>query len=135
MLADGDHFGSHALLDDQATWHYTAKSLTNSIVLTLTRPQFQELQTQSASLKAQVEKHKSEPKTAQNKHGEAEIAIAAGHDGEPTLPTTFADYEAGPREYPLSVARKTVLRVHTRVADLYNDPMNQVEQQFRLTVE
>jgi Phage capsid-like protein len=25
--------------------------------------------------------------------------------------------------------------VHTRVADLYNDPMNQVEQQLRLTVE
>jgi hypothetical protein len=28
-----------------------------------------------------------------------------------------------------------VLRVHTRVADLYNDPMNQVEQQLRLTIE
>jgi hypothetical protein len=34
----------------------------------------------------------------------------------------------------LSVAQ-TVLRVHTRVADLYNDPMNQVEQQLRLTIE
>jgi hypothetical protein len=29
---------------------------------------------------------------------------------------------------------QTVLRVHTRVADLLNDPMNQV-QQLRLTVE
>jgi hypothetical protein len=28
-----------------------------------------------------------------------------------------------------------VLRVHSRVADLYNDPMDQTEQQLRLTVE
>ena len=28
-----------------------------------------------------------------------------------------------------------MLRVHTRVADLYNEPMNQTEQQLRLTVE
>ena len=30
---------------------------------------------------------------------------------------------------------QTVLRVHSRVADLYNEPMNQIEQQQRLTVE
>ncbi len=28
-----------------------------------------------------------------------------------------------------------MLRVHTRVADLYNEPMNQIEQQLRLTIE
>ncbi|HKS47923.1 MAG TPA: family 2B encapsulin nanocompartment shell protein, partial [Amycolatopsis sp.] len=37
-------------------------------------------------------------------------------------------------EYELGVAQ-TVLRVHTRVADLYNQPMNQTEQQLRLTIE
>ncbi|WP_433425881.1 family 2B encapsulin nanocompartment shell protein [Microtetraspora malaysiensis] len=30
---------------------------------------------------------------------------------------------------------QTVLRVHTRVADLYSEPMNQTEQQLRLTIE
>jgi hypothetical protein len=30
---------------------------------------------------------------------------------------------------------QTVLRVHTRVADLFNEPMNQVGEQLRLTVE
>ena len=30
---------------------------------------------------------------------------------------------------------QTILRVHTRVADLYNEPMNQTEQQLRLTIE
>ena len=28
-----------------------------------------------------------------------------------------------------------MLRVHSRVADLFNDPMNQVQQQLRLTIE
>jgi hypothetical protein len=69
-----------------------------------------------------------------NKYGEAAIELASGHAGEPVLPGTFADYELAPREYELSVAQ-TVLRVHSRVADLYNDPMNQLAQQLRLTIE
>ena len=74
---------------------------------------------------------KSQP---QDKHGQASIELAAGHVGEPELPGTFVDYDDSPREYHLSVAQ-TMLRVHTRIADLYNDPMNQVEQQLRLTIE
>lgn len=70
----------------------------------------------------------------QNRRGEAEIALSAGHLGEARLPGSFVDYELGPREYELSLTQ-TVLQVHTRVADLYNDPMNQVEEQLRLTVE
>src|SRR6266568_4133852 len=69
-----------------------------------------------------------------NKHGEAAIEMAAGHDGEPQLPSTFVAYDTAPREYQLSVAQ-TVLRVHTRVADLFSEPMDQVEQQLRLTIE
>src|SRR5262249_19582715 len=63
-----------------------------------------------------------------------DIAITSGHSGEVDLPGTFADYELAPREYELSVAQ-TVLRVHSRVADLFNDPMNQLHEQLRLTIE
>jgi Phage capsid-like protein len=69
-----------------------------------------------------------------NRHGEADIALASGHRGEPALDGAYADYELAPREYELAVAQ-TILRVHTRVADLYNEPMNQLEQQLRLTIE
>ncbi|GDY31700.1 hypothetical protein GTS_33330 [Gandjariella thermophila] len=61
------------------------------------------------------------------------MSVASGHAGEPGLPGTFVDYEVSPREYELSVAQ-TVLRVHSRVADLYDKPMDQVEQQLRLTI-
>ncbi|WP_425287700.1 hypothetical protein [Nocardia vulneris] len=53
----------------------------------------------------------------------------SGHSGEPMLLGAFVDYDQDPREYELSLAQ-SVLRVHTRVADLFNDPMNQVEQQL-----
>lgn len=60
--------------------------------------------------------------------------MSSGHTGEPELPGTFVDYELKPREYELSIAQ-TVLRVHARVADLYNGPMNQTEEQLKLTIE
>src|SRR5205085_1390148 len=77
---------------------------------------------------------KARLKKKQDNSGQAAIELAAGHHGEPVLPGTFVDYEASPREYELSVAQ-TVLQIHTRVADLFNEPMNQTEQQLRLTVE
>ncbi len=54
--------------------------------------------------------------------------------GEPSLPTTFVDYEQQPREYHLS-AIQTVLHTHTRVTDLYSNQIDQLREQVRLTVE
>ncbi|QIS03387.1 hypothetical protein F5X71_14600 [Nocardia brasiliensis] len=45
-----------------------------------------------------------------------------------------APYDLGPREYELSLAQ-SVLCIHTRVNDLYNKPLNQFDEQLRLTVE
>ena len=44
------------------------------------------------------------------------------------------DYEENPREILLS-AVNAVVEVHTRVADLYSVPYNQVAEQLRLTIE
>ncbi|NIH81144.1 hypothetical protein FHX46_003674 [Amycolatopsis viridis] len=103
-------------------------------MLVLEQRGFDELLEQSAALREQIEAYRARRLAAGNEHGEAEIELASGHTGEPELPATFVDYELSPREYELSVAQ-TVLRVHTRVADLYNKPMNQTEQQLRLTIE
>jgi CRP-like cAMP-binding protein len=133
-LVDGDFFGDQSLVVDQSIWEYTAKAVTPTTILALPRRAFQELVDQSEQLRTHVEAYRLSPAKAQNAHGEAEIELSSGHDGEPDLPGTFVDYELSPREYELSVAQ-TVLRVHTRVADLYNQPMNQTEQQLRLTIE
>ncbi|MFD0688278.1 family 2B encapsulin nanocompartment shell protein [Actinomadura fibrosa] len=139
-LANGDFFGEQTLVareDDDgapALWEYTVKAATTCTLLTMSASDFQETLAQSESLRAHLEEFRDNPQHAQNPHGEAAIEVASGHDGEPVLPGTFVDYEGSPREYELSVAQ-TVLRVHTRVADLYNEPMDQVEQQLRLTIE
>jgi CRP-like cAMP-binding protein len=133
-LVDGDFFGERTLVEAQSIYEYTAKAVTPTTILTLSRRAFQELVDQSDELRAHVEAYLANPTKPQNSHGEAEIELASGHEGEQDLPGTFVDYELSPREYELSVAQ-TVLRVHTRVADLYNQPMNQTEQQLRLTIE
>ncbi|MFI7319123.1 family 2B encapsulin nanocompartment shell protein [Streptomyces venezuelae] len=134
VLADGGRFGDDALLDDGARWGFTATAETSGTLLTLSRSDFAALTSSAPSLRAHLAEFASRSVPRQTRHGEAEIAMSAGHVGEAKLPGSFVDYEAHPREYELSVAQ-TVLRVHTRVADLYNGPMNQTEEQLRLTVE
>lgn len=134
ILADGDHFGDRVLVESEGSWQFTVKAVTQTIVLALPQQAFRELLNQSVALQAQIEQFRNRAAQPQNKHGEALIALSSGHSGETTLPGTFVDYELSPREYQLSIAQ-TVLRVSTRVADLYNEPMNQTEQQLRLTIE
>jgi len=133
-LANGDYFGENVLTDPDGIWEFTAKAITAATVLTLSRREFEGVLERSETLRAHLEEYVAGGSSAQNEHGEAEIALSAGHDGEPALPGTFVDYDTSPREYELSVAQ-TVLRVHSRISDLYSKPMNQTEQQLRLTVE
>ncbi|GGS91720.1 family 2B encapsulin nanocompartment shell protein [Streptomyces chromofuscus] len=134
VLADGAYLGEQALLDPDAIWEYTARAITPCTVLVLSRQDVEQLAERADSLREHLERRRSLPQQRTNKYGEKEIDLAAGHEGEPDIPHTFVDYEARPREYELSIAQ-TVLRIHSRVADLYNQPMNQTEQQLRLTVE
>jgi CRP-like cAMP-binding protein len=134
VLANGDHFGDETLADPNSMWEYTVKAITPGTLLTLPQSAFDELLDRSETLRDQLEEFRAGQLSARNPHGEAAIELASGHTGEPDLPGTFVDYELAPREYELSVAQ-TVLRVHSRVSDLYNEPMDQVEQQLRLTIE
>ncbi len=140
LLSDGDHFGADALAGLQAgaqrrgSWEFTVKAVTPCTLLVLPPEALQELHGRSEALRAHLQQALAGRSQPRNKHGEAAIEMAAGHDGEPQLPSTFVAYDTAPREYQLSVAQ-TVLRVHTRVADLFSEPMDQVEQQLRLTIE
>jgi CRP-like cAMP-binding protein len=134
-LADGEHLGADLLLSGGADrWGFTATAVTPCITFSLSRESFDEVAARSPGLVRQLDRYRATLRRARNSRGEADIAIASGHQGEQELPGTFVDYEPAPREYELSVAQ-TILHVHTRVADLYNDPMNQVEHQLRLTIE
>lgn len=132
LAGDGDHL-SHEAAPEPGAWPYTARSVTATTVLALPLVRFEEVARGSAPLRAHLEQRKALARRPVDRHGQAAIALAAGHTGEVTLPGTFVDYEREPREHELSVAQ-TILRIHTRVADLYNGPMNQLEEQVRLTI-
>ncbi|MEU0660455.1 MULTISPECIES: family 2B encapsulin nanocompartment shell protein [Streptomyces] len=135
MLADGDSFGGRMLAGDPAaTWEFTVRATTRTTALVLTQAAYKQVAGQYETLRDHVRGLTSNGHKPTNKYGEVEISFLSGHEGEPDLPTTFVDYELDPREYELSVAQ-TVLKVHSRVADLYNQPMNQTEQQLKLTIQ
>lgn len=133
-LADGDHFGDQAVVESDDTWGFTIKTVTPCTIMSLEQRVLEDLIKQSPALQAHVEEFKARFKKPQDKLGQAAIELSAGHHGEPVLPRTFVDYQTRPREYELSLVQ-TVLNVHTRVSDLFNNPMNQYEQQLRLTIE
>jgi hypothetical protein len=122
------------LADPDGSWEFTARAATATTVLALPHSAYQAVAERHPELSTHVASVGSDEHGPVNPFGEAAIALSAGHVGEPDLPGTFVDYDLAPREYELSVAQ-TVLKVHSRVADLYNQPMNQTEQQLRLTVE
>nr|WP_233509770.1 family 2B encapsulin nanocompartment shell protein [Actinomadura craniellae] len=134
VLADGQFLGAEAMTGEPGEWDFTARAATPCTVLSLPAREVRELAGRSDALRARLEEFENRPEPPSNTHGEASIDLASGHVGEPVLPGTFVDYEVAPREYELSVAQ-TVLRVHSRVVDLYSEPMDQLEQQLRLTVE
>jgi hypothetical protein len=133
VLADGHYFGDTALTSDEATWDETVTAETACTLLVLGRADFMAVADRSGSLRDHLRGFADLAGRPRTRGGEAALELLAGHSGEPALPSTFVDYEAAPREYELQVAQ-TVLRVHSRVADLFNEPMNQVEHQLKLTI-
>jgi hypothetical protein len=137
ILADGDHFGEMALVEDGPRTA-TAQTLTPCLLLSLDLAHFEGLMGSAPGMRerlVQTVRKRHEAKTALlNEYGERNVPVASGHEGEVELPQSFVDYEPDPREYPLS-AVQSILRVHTRVTDLYNDPIDQLREQLRLTVE
>jgi CRP-like cAMP-binding protein len=134
VLGDGDHFGGRLAVATEEPWAFTVKAVTRCTVLELTWAAFRAVLDDSALLRDHVAQLEATARRPRDKEGQAAIAVAAGHRGENVLPQTFVDYERHPREYELSVAQ-TILQVQTRVADLYNHPMDQVKEQLRLTIE
>jgi CRP-like cAMP-binding protein len=135
-MADGDHLGEQILAGDggdHGSWDSTATASTPCIALVLPQRELQKLIRRLPTLRETLTAPSNGKRTL-NPDGETDIEIASGQEGEAELPETFADYELSPREYELEVAQ-TVLQVHSRVADLFNDPLNQVENQLRLTIE
>jgi CRP-like cAMP-binding protein len=130
VLGEGDFFDAAAWAGGTATT-YRVTAVTTCTVLSLDRRVLVELADREPSLRARLTEFTAGQAPTDPEHP---IDLHSGHSGEPYLPETFVDYDESPREYELSIAQ-TVLKVHTRVADIYNSDIDQVQAQLRLTVE
>ncbi len=136
LLTDGEYFGEIELVTHRSS-EITARTLTPCVLLTLSRKDLAAILKKDAALAAEFKKATDEHLqllTTVNKYGERNIDLVSGFAENIEIPETFVDYSATPREYSLS-AVQTVVRVHTRVSDLYNNPFSQLEEQLRLTIE
>ncbi|MEG8184411.1 cyclic nucleotide-binding domain-containing protein [Nocardia terpenica] len=134
ILTDGDHLGDEALLQTDPIWSATVRASIAGTVVTIPWDGFLDIFDAHADLREHITAFMTDANLRVNAKGEAVIDIASSHQGEPRVPETFVDYEVDPREYELSLTQ-SILRVHTRVHELYSEPMNQLDEQLRLTVE
>lgn len=136
VLGEGDYFGEIALLQDTPRLADVTAAVP-TILLELSKQDFDALMSDAPEMKATLLAHclqRMDELAHADEHGEPAVEVASGHTGEPDLPETYVDYETEPREIPLSVVQN-VVRVHTRVTDIYNEPINQLREQLRLSVE
>ena len=136
LLTEGEFFGETDLVSDKPS-DVTVRTTTPCVLLTLSRKDLDAVLAENTShsddFKKAIAEH-LELRSTVNRYGERNIDLVSGFAENVEIPETFVDYSAHPREYSLS-AIQTVVRVHTRVSDLYNGPYDQLEEQVRLTVE
>jgi hypothetical protein len=65
---------------------------------------------------------------------EKNVDVVCGQEEGQALPKTFVPYDESPREYTLN-SISAVLNVHARTSDLYSNPIDQIKEQLRLTIE
>jgi len=136
LLTEGEFFGESDLTSDRPS-DVTVRTTTPCILLTLSRKDLDEALGELPSLNEEFQRavaEHQELRSTVNRYGERNIDLVSGFAENVEIPETFVDYSANPREYSLS-AVQTVVRVHTRVSDLYNGPFDQLEEQMRLTIE
>jgi CRP-like cAMP-binding protein len=136
LLTEGEFFGETDLVSEKPS-DVTVRTTTPCVLLTLSRRDLDSVLSEVPNLgdefKKAIDEH-LELRSTVNRYGERNIDLVSGFAENVEIPETFVDYSAHPREYSLS-AVQTVVRVHTRVSDLYNGPFDQLEEQMRLTIE
>jgi CRP-like cAMP-binding protein len=136
LLTDGEYFGETEFASDQAS-DVTARTLTPCVLLSLSRSDLNAALGDVPNWNEEFKRAAAEyleRRSMVNRYGERNIDLVSGFAENIEIPETFVDYSDRPREYPLSTVQ-TVVRVHTRVSDLYNSPYDQLEEQMRLTIE
>ena len=136
LLTEGEYFGETEFVSDKPS-DVTVRTITPCVLLTLSRKDLDAVLKEQPSLKDEFTNAVAEYlelRSMVNRYGERNIELVSGFAENIEIPETFVDYSATPRQYALSTVQ-TIVRMHTRVSDLYNNPFDQLQEQMRLTIE
>jgi len=135
-MGEGHYFGGFGLYTDAKGFQYSAIARTRVSAFKISYAAIKKILSGSSDYKNHLKELGDEIKEQKtNRKGETIVELFSGHaDDQPDIPSTFVAYDSSPREYELYTGQ-TILKIHTKVADLYNSPYNQTEEQVRLTIE
>ena len=137
LMNKGSYFGEIALLMDSPRVA-SVEAVTPISVLGLDRKDFDKLLQDVSGLKerliSEMEERNRLRKLLANEFGEQKLDIFSGESSEEELTGTHVDYDESPKEYSLTMLQ-SIVRIHTRIADIFNEPINQVREQLRMTIE
>lgn len=68
------------------------------------------------------------------KEGETPLDILCSQNDDVKIPEGFIDFDSNPREYILT-SISAIINIHTRIADIYSYPYDQIKEQLRLSIE
>jgi hypothetical protein len=133
ILREGDYFDT---LLAGGPRQVTLTALTAADLLILDKGSFEALLREAPQLRALLQGAgpSANGKAPTNEYGEIDFATGSGRGDDGTVPAGYVDYEEVPREYPMHVVQ-AVVQIRTTVADLYNDPYDQLREQMRHAVE
>ena len=132
LLSEGDFFDT--LLTGEHR-DVAIRAVTPVQLLVLEKGPFEELLNEAPQFRSLLDASRSsngQPRV--NEWGEMEFhtTINGGDGGD--LPGSYIDYEHHPREYSLT-AIQSVVQIRTPIADLYNNPYDQLREQMRQAIE
>ncbi|MDP4180496.1 MAG: family 2B encapsulin nanocompartment shell protein [Bacillota bacterium] len=136
ILSTGDYTNLDAFVNNSKRPIYI-KALTPCTLFCLERKAFDKYFENSPNSKQEYNnalENWLEQKKSFTENGEKLIDIKSCKMGEYEIPETYPDYEEHPREYMLHVVH-TILKTHSHITDIFNSPINQIDQQIRLTIE
>jgi hypothetical protein len=132
LLREGDYFDLLVAGEQRSV---SVKTLTPSQLLILEKGPFEQLLNEAPQFRSLLDASRSpNGKPRVNEYGEMDfITTLNGGDGG-DLPSSYVDYEHAPREYSMSSVQ-TVVQIRTPIADLYNNPYDQLREQMRQAIE
>ncbi len=134
ILREGDYFD---MLLAGGPRQVSVTALTAAELLVLERGQFDALLNEAPQLRELLQgngAHHGNGKAKVNDYGEIDFQTVVSRGDAEDLPGSYVDYEESPREYVLTSVQ-SVVQIRTTIADLYNDPHDQLREQMRQAIE